>query len=287
MWTISRLTIKEIIYKRVFLVILLMSLALLLFYGVGTYFIEGQMVSATGGVGPTDALAKEFMSTQFYGMGLYFATFITSLLAIFSSVGSISKEIESRQIDPWLSRPLSRSSFVVGRFVGLNILLASYSIFLFSGITAINQWLGNYLKADVTVHQFMQALGLFILIPIILIAISLFFSTRLSTLNSGIVMIMLYVIGMLGGFIEQFGAMVQVKVMVNIGIVTSLIFPIDTLFRKMTIYLFDSADNPLSLATQGLFGSMSIPSDFMLIYAFVYGVMAVWLAIRSFSQRDL
>ncbi|SEM85622.1 MerR family transcriptional regulator [Lihuaxuella thermophila] len=50
--------------------------------------------------------------------------------------------------------------------------------------------------------------------------------------------------GLFGGFIEQFGGMTQVKVMVNIGIVTSLIFPIDSLFRKMTIYLFDSADKP-------------------------------------------
>ncbi|MFC7440212.1 ABC transporter permease [Laceyella putida] len=285
MWTIAKLTIIEIFYKRIFLVILLMSLAFLVFYGLGIHFLEGKMAPATGN-GTNAVLEKGFLSTQFYGMGLYFASFITSLLAIFSSVGSISREIESRQIDPWLSRALARSSFVFGRFVGLNLLLVSYSIFLFLGVTAINQWVGDQLKADVSMFQLAQALGLFILQPVILVAVSLFFSARISTLNSGIMMIMLYVIGMFGGFIEQFGAMTQVKVMVNIGIITSLIFPIDSLFRKMTIYLFDAADNPISLATQGIFGSVSIPSDIMMVYACLYGMIAVWLAIRSFSKRD-
>ncbi|MDQ0416023.1 ABC-type transport system involved in multi-copper enzyme maturation permease subunit [Croceifilum oryzae] len=285
MWPIARLTIKEIIYKRVFLVISLMSLALLIFYGIGTYYAQGQIANMNRG--PMGGLAQGFMSTQFYGMGLYFAAFITSLLAIFSSVGSISKEIESRQIDPMMARPISRASFVMGRFVGLSLLMVSYSIFLFLGITAVNQFLGNQLKVVVSMSQVLQAGSLFVLQSIIIVAVALFFSTRWSTLNSGIVLIMLYVTSMLGGFIEQLGGITQIKQMLNFGIVTSLLFPIDTLFRTMVISLFESADDPISMATQGIFGSTSAPSKWMLVYIGLYGVMALWFAIRSFQKRDL
>ncbi|SFX20235.1 ABC-2 family transporter protein [Thermoactinomyces sp. DSM 45891] len=285
MWPIARLTIKEIIYKRVFLVIFLMSLALLIFYGIGTYYAQQQVSSMNRG--PMGALAQGFMSTQFYGMGLYFAAFITSLLAIFSSVGSISKEIESRQIDPMMARPISRASFVMGRFVGLSLLMASYSIFLFLGITAVNQFLGNQLKVVVSASQIFQAGSLFILQSIIIVAVALFFSTRWTTLNSGIVLIMLYVTSMLGGFIEQLGGIAEIKQMLNFGIVTSLLFPVDTIFRTMTISLFESADDPISMAAQGIFGSASAPSKWMLIYIGLYGVLALWFGIRSFQKRDL
>ncbi|SDY13529.1 ABC transporter permease subunit [Thermoactinomyces sp. DSM 45892] len=285
MWPIARLTIKEIIYKRVFLVIFLMSLALLIFYGIGTYYAQEQVSSMNRG--PMGALAQGFMSTQFYGMGLYFAAFITSLLAIFSSVGSISKEIESRQIDPMMARPISRASFVIGRFVGLTLLMASYSTFLFFGITAVNQFLGGQLKVVVSTSQMLQAGSLFVLQSIIIVAVALFFSTRWTTLNSGIVLIMLYVTSMLGGFIEQLGGIAEIKQMLNFGIVTSLLFPIDTIFRTMTIRLFESADDPISMATQGIFGSASAPSKWMLIYIGLYGVLALWFAVRSFQKRDL
>ncbi|MDR6225599.1 ABC transporter permease [Desmospora profundinema] len=282
MWTIAKLTAREIVYKRIFLVILLMSLAYLFFYALGTYYAGGKVVDNS-----LDVLARGFLSTQFLGMGLYFAAFIISLLAIFSSIGSISKEIESRQIDPLLSRPLSRHSFVWGRFVGLSGLLILYTTLLFVGVTIINQSIGGNLKADVTLVQLVQAWGLFLLQPVILVAASLFFSARFTTLNSGITMVMLYVISMIGGFIEQFGAMIKEQMMINIGIMISLVFPADSLFRKMTIALFDSADNPLSLATQGVFGSVSVPSNAMIVYACLYGVVALWMAVRAVSTRDL
>jgi len=38
MWTIAKLSFKEILYKKIFLIALLMTLAYLLLYGVATHF---------------------------------------------------------------------------------------------------------------------------------------------------------------------------------------------------------------------------------------------------------
>lgn len=288
MWTIAKLTIKEIMIKRVFTIIFVLSALFLLFYGLGTHYAAKEWASSHASSSPMDLInPNAFIATQLFGMGLYFSAFIVSLLAIFSSVGGVSKEIESRQIDPILSRPLTRGSFIWGRFIGLALLLVGYAILLFSGVAFINQYFGGVLSISITSIQFIQALGLFIIQPIILVSLSLCLSTRISTLNSGIIMVMLYVLTMIGGFIEQIGGMVESKVMVNIGIVTSLVFPMDSVFRKMIICLFDAADNPISMAAQGIFGSVSIPSNLMIIYAAIYGLLALAVAVRSFAKRDL
>jgi ABC-type transport system involved in multi-copper enzyme maturation permease subunit len=286
MWIIAKISVKEILYKRIFIVIFLMSFAFLCFYGIGTYYAGKEMASS--GMGNIqNVLANNFFATQFLGIGLYFAAFITSLLAIFSSVGSLSREIESRQIESVLCRALPRHSFVLGKLIGLGGILLLFAAFLFAGVLLINQWFGGQLRVDLDFGQLMQASGLFLLRVLILAAVSLAFSARISTLNSGIIMIMLYIISMIGGFIEQFGAVLKKQVLIDTGIVISLIFPLDSVFRKMMICLFDSSDNPISFVSQGLLGSMSVPSDLMIIYACLYGLIALGLAIRSFAARDI
>ncbi|AMA74729.1 MULTISPECIES: ABC transporter permease [Aneurinibacillus] len=290
MWTIAKLTCKEILYKRIFYITVLMSLAFLLFYGIATYFAAQEATAKAGRVinSPDFVIVETFFATQILGIGLYFATFITALLAILSSVGSIASEIESHQIDTLLARPISRRTVICGKFIGLSLLLAGYAACLFLGILLINQLIGgDILRVEITFSQAIKALGIFIVQPLILVAVALLCSSMMTTVNGGIVLIILYGISFIGGFVEQLGVLMEKTAMMNIGIISSLLFPMDSLFRKMTIYLFDTADNPLSFAAQGLFGSLSAPSNIMLAYTALYGIAALLLAIRKFTARDL
>jgi ABC-type transport system involved in multi-copper enzyme maturation permease subunit len=280
MWTIAKLTVTEMFHKRIFQIIFGMSFLFLFLYGLGTHYIGVETSDL-----PMDALARGFLATKYVEIGLYCATCILSLLAIFSSMGSIAREVETHQIDPLLSRDLARRDFVLGRFLGLSGILLGFAVFMFVGVTEVNQWFGHHIKVDIPMLQFMKAFSLFVLQPIILVVVSLFFSARMSTFNTGIIMVMLYIISTIGGFIEQFGGIVvEGQAMVYMGIIISLIFPLDALFRKMTFYLFDSPDSPISFAT---IGSVSVPSNQMIVYACLYGVLALWLSVRSFSQRDV
>lgn len=290
MWIIAKLTWREILSKRIFHITLFMSFIFLLFYGVATYFAAQEATEEMSRhVSPTDfILAQTFFATQILGIGLYFAAFITALLAILSSVGSIAGDIESHQIDTLLARPLHRRSIVLGKFIGLGILLMAYAICLFLGVLGINQWLGGeYLHFEVTALQVIKSLAVFLIQPLLLTAVALLFSSIMTTVNGGIILIVLYGISFIGGFVEQLGVLMEKTAMVNIGIISSLVFPLDSLFRKMTIYLFDTTEDPLSFATQGLFGSMSSPSNFMIVYALLYGAIALWFSIRHFSARDV
>ena len=75
--------------------------------------------------------------------------------------------------------------------------------------------------------------------------------------------------------------------LVNIGIIMSLVFSVDSMYRKMTVFLFDVTDNPLSLAQGGMFTSVSTPSNAMIWYALLYGGIVLLLSIYSFKKRNV
>ena len=288
MRTIALLSFKEILYKRIFLITLLMTLAFLAFYGLANHYANEKVTIAQGGGGAMDQLQRTFLSTQFLNIGLYFSSFITALLAILATVGSLSGEMESHQIDTLLARPLRRRDVVLGKFVGLGGMLAGYALFLFAGILVLNQIFGDAFRVEVPSANLLPSAAFFALQPLVIVAVALWLSSRTSTINGGVILIILYVTGFIGGFIEQIGVIIQNKSLQNIGILSSLLFPTDSLFRKMTGSLVQADDNPIDFAAaMGPFGNLSEPSDLMILYAIAYALLALFFAMRKFAKRDV
>lgn len=285
MWTVAKLTFREIVSKRIFLITIIMTICYVVLYGIAIHFASDELVHRSS---QQNNMINRALATQLLGVGLYFSSFITALLAILSSVSAIASEIDSHQIDTWLMRPLSRNQFVIGKVLGLGGLLVMYAMILFISIIFIHQLVGgSSMELSITALQVTKAVSIFLLQPIILVTIGIMLSSRMTTLNAGIILIILYGASFIGGFIEQIGALMEKAALINIGIVTSLLFPIDALYRKMTILLFDKADNPISFAQQGMFTSSSAPSNLMVVYAVAYGITMLIIALYTFKHRDL
>ena len=289
MRTIALLSFKEILYKRIFLITLLMTLVFLTFYGVANHYASDNIAQdmANGGSTPMEKMQLSFLSTQFLNVGLYFSSFITALLAILATVGSISVEIENHQIDTLLARPLRRSSVVLGKFLGLGLLMLAYATFLFAGILLINQVFGGLIAVEITLVNALSGCMYFVMQPLIIIAAALWLSSRMSTINGGVVLIILYVTSFIGGFLEQIVAITGITALINIGIISSLLFPTDSLFRKMTGTLAAQDDSPLAFIADGPFSNLSEPSDLMIAYALLYALLALFFAARKFAKRDV
>ena len=103
-------------------------------------------------------MLQQFVSSQLLGAGLYFASFITALLAILSSVSTISGEVSSHQIDTWLMRPISRTQFVLGKFIGLALLMVAYAVVIFFSIILIHQGIGaDWMALDISPMQMIES----------------------------------------------------------------------------------------------------------------------------------
>ena len=180
MWTISKLTFKEILSKRIFLITMIMTLVFLVLYGTGIYFVgkEAPAAGANDIQGTEVFMLQQFISSQLLGAGLYFASFITALLAILSSVSTISSEVSSHQIDTWLMRPISRTQFVLGKFIGLALLMVAYAVVIFFSILFIHQGIGaDWMMLDISPMQMLKAVSVFAIQPFVLIAFGLLLST--------------------------------------------------------------------------------------------------------------
>jgi len=74
--------------------------------------------------------------------------------------------------------------------------------------------------------------------------------------------------------------------MQNIGIVCSLLLPVDAMHRKAMSLLVPAGLLGFDASEMGI-GTPALPSVWMTMYAAAYIVVVVWLAGRAFSGRDL
>jgi hypothetical protein len=71
---------------------------------------------------------------------------------------------------------------------------------------------------------------------------------------------------------------------VKIGIITSLIIPSEALWRRAAFEMQSPFASSLGASP---FGALSVPSLLMIIYAVLYLIVTLILAIRVFQKRDL
>jgi ABC-type transport system involved in multi-copper enzyme maturation permease subunit len=88
----------------------------------------------------------------------------------------------------------------------------------------------------------------------------------------------------IGAWVEQIGALLQSNASIRIGIITSLILPVEALWRRASYVMQPSLTRQLSITP---FSTSSVPSTAMVIYAFFYMSVALVLAMYVFSRRDL
>lgn len=277
---VAGLSFREALRRRVLLAAALMSLAFLVLYGLGLYFASKDILTASShGI---SELVLRAGAAQLLYVGLLPASFIISVTAVFASVGAISSELDSGVIFAVVARPIRRAELVAGKFLGLAVMLAAYSALLNGAVIFLARL---FIHAPVT--DWPRGLALLALEPLILLGLALLGTSRLPTLANGILCATAYGIGLVGGFIEQIGGLISNHTMVNLGIISSLLIPLDAIHRKALTYLLPPGLLLGSGAVGVGLGESTTPSVWMVVYAVVYIVLMVGLAMSAFRRRDL
>ncbi len=279
MLTIAMLTFKESVRRRILLVTVVLAAAFLALYGTGVHYAYKDMASQAGPM-------KALLAPMLLSIGLYFGSFIIAFLAVMASVGAVSGEIESGIIHAIVPRPLRRAEIILGKFIGYGLLISVFAALFYVAVLLIIQF-NTGLRAPVKI----EAIGLFCLQPLVLLAVTMFGTTFLPTLANGIAVFMLYAVGVIGGMLEQIGNLVNSQMLTNIGIVSSLVMPADSIYRKIVYTLLSSPGGSFSeLSSQlmlGPFGCSVEPSVWMLVYTALYVLFFLIMGLKIFSRRDI
>jgi len=290
MLTIANLTFKEALRKKILVAALILTVLFLALYGVGLYYATGSMQeSASSAQGaPGDAFGAnaqtmvDMTKRLLVLLGIYFASKIVSLLAIFSSVGAVSSEVENGMLHAILAKPVRRRDIILGKFLGFAGMLTVYSALLFLIVLVLNYYIAGTGLSDVPALT-----ALFIIQPLVFLAVTIAGSTTLSTLANGIAAFTLYILGSVGGMVEQIGAMINNTALVNTGIVSSLIMPADAIYRMIAAILSKSPGGAFDAMFFGPFGAVSAPSNAMIVYSVLYIFAFAGIAVAAFSRKDI
>lgn len=131
-------------------------------------------------------------------MGLASINLIGVVIAIFVGIGLVSKEIERRTIYTILARPISRTQFILGKYLGLVITLGVNLVIMF-GVFLFTLWLTHVPITMVLA----QATALIMVELLVVTAIALFFSTFSTPTLSATFTLGLYLIGHLTSDLRQ------------------------------------------------------------------------------------
>jgi ABC-type transport system involved in multi-copper enzyme maturation permease subunit len=275
------MTLKEFYSKKVLFVAIALSLVYLSFYWYGLHMYALEFARNPD----PNPLMEAGVSTSLLVLGIYLASLMINFLAVFLSVGAISGEVETGTVQALVAVPVKRRSIILGKFLGYSLGMFLFALFFVSAILLINR-----ITTGFTSSQAVEGAVLFCLQPVVLVGVSLLGSCCLPTLGNGVAVMMLYLVGIVGGIIEQVGALIKNSSLINAGIITSLLIPVDALYRKGVEVLLGGAGSPLqSMAMNALgpLGSMSSPSNWMLAYTVLYLALFVWGGALAFSRKDL
>lgn len=256
-----------------------LTLIYLLIYGIVLHYL----VKDFAYMNSNQFWYKQQIGYQFMTMGWYVSTFLLGALSIMLGAGSIAGEIESGTILSLASRPFTRQSILLGKYLAYSLVTALYSMVLLGSIAGMVIY---YFKLNILPGTLLTGLLVFVLFPMVLLAAAHLCSAVMSTLATGVTIFIFFVIAIIGGFMEQIGVAINNNALVNTGVITSLIMPCDAIYR-MTVAKTAGSIGGSFLINFGPFGVTSTPSIWMLVYALLYLLLMLSMAVYYFNRRDL
>lgn len=275
---LARFTFREARRKRLVLGVVLLSLLFLALYWYGFASLRGNFENRLR-AGARSPFGFETFASVLVLLGFYTVNFLSGVMAIFAAVGSIASEVDAGTLHAIVPKPVARWQILLGKWLGYAAMLSLYTTLMCLGVLAIGRLVGDY-----TPPNWLAGTGLVVLVGLMLLSITVLGSTVFSALTNGIVVFMLYGVTLMAGVVEQVGTFINSDTLVRIGIAASLVLPSDAVWRLASFTLqpaFGIPTVPLPFAAN------TPPSSAMIVYAVVYALTALGLAVALFNRRDL
>ncbi len=263
-WPVALITFREGIKNRVIFGIFIVALLLFAATTVITILFMRDVVKV--------AVDLSLSTVSFAGI----------LTVFFIGVNLLSKDLDKRTIYMVISRPVSRSEYLVGKFFGITLLTLAVVGFLglLSALPVlISKSLYFYPEARFNWHMFFIAAGyIFLKLALIAAVITLFASF---TSNSFITLILSLVVYLIGQSTES------VRTLIKSGIEVDQVNPVLKTVIDIAYYIFPNMA-AFDLKTQAAHGLTVGLSYYVwtLLYAFLYITIVVVLGTLFFRRRE-
>jgi Cu-processing system permease protein len=268
---IARHVLQESVRRRVFAVVLLLTLlflALFVLASIKAFATPGQFA-----IGTQDLVGPSQLS----------AVTSVTLLAVFLTLGAIRGDAERGLLQPLVVRPLGRRELLLGRFIGAVGVCIAYITVLYAAVLVIVHQTGGRWPD----HIVGPGLALIAAI-VILVAMSLLGSVYLSATANGIAMFMLYGAGLVAGLLASIGVTLGAQTVLTVAHDIEVALPFEG-FYSAALHALGSNQTGLArvIVNVGPFGSSNAGSTAFDVWGAFYLAVIALMATVGFERRDL
>ena len=295
----ARFTIQEVLRRRLFLALFLLSVLLITAYA---FLLHAAIDAALGRPVVEGGVSNDMLlwvSGIFVSIpSIWLVYLISGMLTIFLAVGMISSEIDAGTFAIIVPKPLLRAEIVLGKWLGHALILGVYTAMLFFVFLGVVFWLTGYWP-----DQALEALFLLELAMLALLGLATLGSTLVSTVVNGAVIMILFLSAPIAGLISSVLSLMASAqgtlasssgTMQNITTIINLIIPTDALWHGSAFYLLptgainllQSQDMSAAVFNLPLLNAAPIPGP-LLVWIVLYILVLPLLAVWRFQSRDL
>lgn len=279
--TIARLTVLEMLRRRLFLVLLGLTLLVIAFTSWGF----GQIT--TIGSRPMTRVEQVTVVSQLLILVGFMFSFTLAFSAVFAGAPSLSGDVESGTALAILARPISRAEYVLGKWLGVVITILVYAL----PTTALQLFMVDRVVQYVPPHP-LEFVLFITLEGVVILTLALALSTRLAGMVGGVIALILWGVGWIGGIVGGVGLALQNDTAQRVGTATRLLLPTDGMWRGAVWALEPEA---IIAATRGVgavgasnpFFAAEPPAALYLAWTAAWIAVGLAVAVWSFTRREV
>lgn len=280
---IAALTLREMGRRRVLWVLLGLSIVSVAFVGWGTE----RLVSLARAEG-VDELRVRIGVSQVLILIAFMFSFILAMSAAFLAAPAIASDVESGTALALLARPLRRAELVVGRWVGLSLVVGGYAVV--SGLLAIGvvALVSGHVPPDpwfAVVFLGSEA--------IVVLTLALSLGTRLPAVAAGAVTVVVFGLAWFSGVLAGVAVAFDAAPLAAAVEVIRVLVPTDALWRGVVygleppLVVLIAAGRMGSAFRANPFYAEAPPPPEVVAWAVAWVVLVLGAGIWLFRRRDL
>ena len=273
--TIAHLTVHEAVRRRVLTAALIVGAAFLTLFAVGLYFMIGEL----GRSNNLSLIERRVMLNALTLAGLFAASRLVVITAVLLPVDTLSGEIASGVIQTLAAKPIRRGEIVLGKWLGHALVMGFYFLLIVGGVLVVARVMASFTPPHIE-----RGLPLLFLEATVLLTVAIAGGARLSTITNGMVAFGLYGFAFIGNWVEQIGTYADNVAARNVGTVSSLIMPSESLWNLAAYQMQPTIMRELAATP---FSPVSVPSVAILWWSIAYIVAALLLGLKAFRHRVL
>ena len=280
---IASLTLREFVRRRVVWVLLILVVASVALVGWG---VE-RLVTLARENGSAELEIRIGVSQVLILIAFMFS-FVLAVSAAFLAAPAIASDVETGTVLAMLARPLRRSDLLLGRWLGLSIVVAGYAAV--SGLMAIAV---VYLVSGHAPPTPVVAVAFLAFQAIVVLTLALTLGTRLPAIAAGAITAALFGVGWFVGVLGSLAVVFDAAPLARAADVMRVIMPTDGLWRGVIyglepplVLLIAAGRDPEAMAANPFFAANPPPGPFV-AWSVVWVVIVLLAGIALFRRREL